>query len=71
MDLDFEKKLVTARRDTFKSLKLTNAEVLELYYLDSLGYLLYYLNKIFFKEEKYPTKLKIFFFMPAEEMFFV
>ena len=48
------------KTDFFKSLKLTNAEVLELYYLDSLGYLLYYLNKIFFKEEIYPTKLKIF-----------
>ena len=46
--------------DFFKSLKLGNAEVMELYYLDSLGYFLYYLNKIFFKEEIYPTKLKIF-----------
>ena len=46
--------------DFFKSLKLDNAEVMELYYLDSLGYFLYYLNKIFFKEEIYPTKLKIF-----------
>ena len=46
--------------DFFKSLKLDNAEVMELYYLDSLGYFLYYLNKIFFKEEIYPSKLKIF-----------
>ena len=48
------------KTDFFKSLKLSNAEVIELYYLDSLGYFLYYLNKIFFKEEIYPTKLKIF-----------
>ena len=28
--------------------------------LDSIGYFLYLLNKIFFKEEVYPSKLKIF-----------
>ena len=39
----------------FKSLKL-----LDLRFLDSMGYILYYLNKIFFKKEKYPSKLKIF-----------
>lgn len=37
-------------------------------YLDSIGYMLYYLNKIFFKNEKFPSKLKIFiwdkFFTP-------
>ncbi len=48
------------KTDFFKSLKLDNAEVVELYYLDCLGYFLYYLNKMFFKEETYPTKLKIF-----------
>jgi hypothetical protein len=48
------------KTDFFKSLKLNNAEVVELYYLDCLGYFLYYLNKMFFKEETYPTKLKIF-----------
>ena len=48
------------KTDFFKSLKLNNAEVIDLYYLDCLGYFLYYLNKIFFKEETYPTKLKIF-----------
>jgi hypothetical protein len=25
-----------------------------------MGYILYYLNKIFFKKENYPSKLKIF-----------
>jgi len=39
----------------FKSLKLS-----DLRFLDSMGYILYYLNKIFFKKEKYPSKLKIF-----------
>ena len=39
----------------FLSLKL-----LDLRFLDSMGYILYYLNKIFFKKEKYPSKLKIF-----------
>lgn len=28
--------------------------------LDSAGYILYFLNKIFFKKEKFPTKFKIF-----------
>ena len=29
-------------------------------YLDSAGYILYKLNKLFFKKEQYPSKLKIF-----------
>ncbi len=29
-------------------------------YLDVMGYFLYYLNKVFFKKEVYPTSLKIF-----------
>ena len=28
--------------------------------LDSMGYLLYYLNKIIFKNEEFPSELKIF-----------
>ena len=39
----------------FESLKLVNFK-----YLDSMGYLLYYLNRIFFKNETYPSKFKIF-----------
>jgi ubiquinone/menaquinone biosynthesis C-methylase UbiE len=35
-------------------------KLLDLRFLDSMGYILYYLNKIFFKKEKYPSKLKIF-----------
>ena len=41
----------------------TNFESLEMHslkFLDSMGFFLYYLNKIFFKKEVYPSKLKIF-----------
>lgn len=33
---------------------------IEFKFLDSSGYILYKLNKLFFKNEKYPSKLKIF-----------
>lgn len=39
----------------FKSLKICSLK-----FLDSMGYFLYYLNKLFFKKEIYPSKLKIF-----------
>tara|TARA_X000000950_G_scaffold237516_1_gene289106 strand:- start:2792 stop:3478 length:687 start_codon:yes stop_codon:yes gene_type:complete len=39
----------------FNSLKLVNFK-----YLDSMGYILYFLNRIFFKNETFPSKLKIF-----------
>jgi SAM-dependent methyltransferase len=52
----------------FKTLDLKNSKIQDLYYLDCMGYFLYFLNKIFFKEEIYPSKLKIFiwdkFFTP-------
>lgn len=52
----------------FKKTKINNSELIKLYYLDSAGYFLYYLNKIFFKEEVYPSRFKIFiwdkFFTP-------
>ena len=55
-ELDFFKK-------KFKSLKQ-----IDLKFLDSSGYALYFLNKILFKKEKYPSKFKIFiwdkFFTP-------
>lgn len=57
----YEKKFF---KNNFNNLKLINFR-----YLDSMGYLLYYLNKIFFKKETYPSKLKIFiwdkFFTPV------
>ncbi len=46
--------------DFFKKIKIENSKLVKLHYLDSAGYFLYYLNKIFFKEEVYPSKLKIF-----------
>ena len=42
-------------RENFGSLKRSN-----LIFLDSMGYILYYLNKKIFKKEIYPSKLKIF-----------
>jgi SAM-dependent methyltransferase len=47
-EIDFFKK-------KFKFLELSNIK-----FLDSMGYLLYYLNKLFFKKEVFPSKLKIF-----------
>ena len=52
----------------FENLHLQDAKIEKLYYLDSAGYFLYYLNKLFFKNESYPSALKIFiwdkFFTP-------
>lgn len=39
--------------------KFNSLKLIDLRYLDSTGYLLYYLNKIFFKKEKFPSKAKI------------
>lgn len=56
-ELDFFKK-------KFKSIKQ-----ISLKYLDSSGYMLYFLNNLLFKNEKYPSKFKIFiwdkFFTPV------
>lgn len=53
----------------FKKLKIKPYKVHKLLYLDSAGYLLYFLNKLFFKHEVYPTRFKIFiwdkFFTPV------
>ena len=43
----------------FKNIKLQKSKLVKLCFLDSAGYFLYYLNKIFFKEEVYPSKIKI------------
>ncbi len=54
--------------DFFKQLDLKSGKLVRLVYLDAIGYFLYYLNKVFFKEETYPSKFKIFlwdkFFTP-------
>ncbi len=72
----FDKEIGHHRRydiSFFKNLKLGKCELKELYYLDCMGYFLYYLNKVFFKEEKYPSKFKIFiwdkFFTPFSIIF--
>ena len=44
----------------FKENKFENSEIVKLHFLDFFGYALYYLNKIFFKNETCPTALKIF-----------
>tara|TARA_Y100000590_G_C15555306_1_gene952558 strand:- start:335 stop:1030 length:696 start_codon:yes stop_codon:yes gene_type:complete len=46
--------------DFFKQNKFENSEIVKLHFLDFFGYSLYHLNKIFFKEETYPTNFKIF-----------
>lgn len=47
---------------------LLDLELLNLKHLDSIGYVLYYLNKIFFSKETFPSNFKIFlwdkFFTP-------
>ena len=44
----------------FKENHFENSEIVKLHFLDFFGYALYHLNKIFFKNETYPTGLKIF-----------
>jgi len=44
----------------FKNNTFNNLKLIDLYHLDFFGYFLYFINQIFFKEEVYPTKLKIF-----------
>jgi len=44
----------------FKLTKFENTEIERLIFLDLFGYILYFFNKIFFKEEIYPSKFKIF-----------
>ena len=59
----FDKEIGHHRRykiDFFSKINILESKVLKLQYLDSAGYFLYYLNRIFFKEEIYPSKLKIF-----------
>ena len=46
--------------DFFKENRFENSKIIKLHFLDFFGYLLYYLNKVFFKEETYPSTLKIF-----------
>jgi len=72
----FDKEIGHFRRykvNFFKKLKFKDAKIVKLQYLDCLGYFLYYLNKIFYKNEIYPSKTKIFiwdkFFTPLTFFF--
>ena len=46
-------------KDFFKK-DLFELKQKKLFFLDSMGYALYYLNRIFFKKETFPSKFKIF-----------
>ena len=46
--------------DFFQNLKFNNSKIIKCFMTDTMGWILYYLNKIFYKNEKYPSKLKIF-----------
>ena len=59
----FDKAVGHCRRydiDFFKLNKFKNVKIQKLIFLDLFGYILYFLNKFFFKDEVYPSKLKIF-----------
>lgn len=45
--------------DFFNKINVKDSKKYKLIYLDSMGYFLYFLNKLFFKEEVYPSKFKI------------
>ena len=58
----FDKEIGHFRRyqiDYFKKLNLKNSRILKCYYLDSMGWMIYFLNKFFFKNEDYPSKFKV------------
>lgn len=46
--------------DFFQKNKFHNAELVNLYHCDCLGYLLYFVNQFIFREEIYPSRFKIF-----------
>ena len=46
--------------DFFNTLNLENTNIKKKFFIDSFGYLLYFLNKVVFSKEVYPSKLKIF-----------
>ena len=45
--------------DFFRNFNNKNLKLKKLIYLDASGYLLYYLNKIFFTKEEYPSESKV------------
>ena len=60
---NFDKEIGHFRRyemNFFDKLDLINANVKKSYFIDSFGQLVYFLNKLIFSKEVYPSKLKIF-----------
>ena len=59
---NFDKEIGHFRRyeiDFFENLNLKNSRILKNFFIDSFGQLLYFLNKIMFSKEIYPSKMKI------------
>ena len=59
----FDKEIGHFRRyemNFFNTLNLKNTHIKKKFFIDSFGYLLYFLNKVVFSKEVYPSKLKIF-----------
>ena len=48
------------KKSFFKHLNLSDGKIVELKYMDCMGYILYYMNKLIYKNETYPSSLKIF-----------
>ena len=44
----------------FYNLNIFNGKIVELKYMDCMGYILYYMNKLIYKNEVYPSNFKIF-----------
>ena len=60
---NFDKEIGHFRRyemDFFNTLNLENTNMKKKFFIDSFCYLLYFLNKVVFSKEVYPSKLKIF-----------
>jgi hypothetical protein len=48
------------KKSFFKDLNLSDGKIVKLKYMDCMGYILYYMNKLIYKNETYPSSLKIF-----------
>ena len=60
---NFDKEIGHFRRyemNFFNTLYLKNTIIKKRFFIDSFGYILYFLNKLIFNKEVYPSKLKIF-----------
>ena len=60
---NFDKEIGHFRRyeiNFFNNLKIRNAKIIKCYFLDSMGHLIYFVNKLIFSKEVYPSKIKIF-----------